>query len=161
MFNFTGSAIVSIGCTVTDRSRKPLSATIRAVSNFCVLAGARTWSAFFSYNILPLFASTTITEAAVVFGIPSGVYSVAAGADSSVSFDFVRAWRERACVDFDAFAFGAEDSVSSSALSFDFFAFGAEDSVSSSALCFALTALALRTGPATPLGRNAWESAAS
>src|SRR5882724_3081364 len=73
MFNFTGSAIVSTGCTVTGRSRKPLSATIRAVSNFCVLAAARTWSAFFSYNILPLFASTTITEAAVVFGIPSAL----------------------------------------------------------------------------------------
>ncbi len=63
---------------------------MRAVSNFCVLAGGRIWSAFFSYNILPVFASTTITEAALVFGIPSGVYSVGAGIDSSVSFAFAR-----------------------------------------------------------------------
>jgi hypothetical protein len=52
---------------------------MRAVSNFCVLAAGRIWSGFFSYKILPLFASTTITDAAVVFGIPSGVNSVGAG----------------------------------------------------------------------------------
>jgi hypothetical protein len=52
---------------------------MRAVSNFWVLAAGRVWSAFFSYRILPLFASTTITDAAVVFGIPSEVNSVGAG----------------------------------------------------------------------------------
>jgi hypothetical protein len=63
---------------------------MRAVSNFCVLAAARTWSGFFSYNILPVFASITMIEAALVFGIPSGVNSVGAGIESSVSFAFAR-----------------------------------------------------------------------
>jgi len=60
-----------------------------------VLAGGRIWSAFFSYKILPLFASTTITEAALVLGIPSGAYSIA-GIDSGDSFDFARVRRDRA-----------------------------------------------------------------
>ena len=74
-----------------------------AVSNFCVLAGALNWSGFFSYKVLPLFASTTITEAALVFGIPSGVNSVGAGIVSGVSFDFARVRCERVWVDFDVF----------------------------------------------------------
>src|SRR5207244_12112262 len=123
-------------------SRKPVSATISAVSNFCVLAGGRTWSAFFSYKILPLLASTTITEAALVFGMPSGVNSVGAGIVSGVSFDFARVGCDRAWLDSDFFAFGAADSVSSSVLS-------------------CVTAFAFRTGPLTPLGRTISESTTS
>ena len=78
---------------------------IRAVSNFCVLAAARTSSAFFSYNIWPLFASTTITDAAPVFGMPSDVYSVGAGVDSGVCFGFACVRCERARVDFVDAAF--------------------------------------------------------
>src|SRR5947199_6192673 len=117
---------------------------MRAVSNFCVLAGGRIWSAFFSYNILPVFASTTITEAALVFGIPSGVYSVGAGIDSSVSFAFARFRCDEARVDFDAFVLRA-----------------AVGSASASSLSLAVTALALRTGPETPLGRTPSESTPS
>src|SRR5439155_15338245 len=123
---------------------KPLSATMRAVSNFCVLAGGRIWSAFFSYNILPVFASTTHTEAALVFGIPSGVYSVGAGIASSVSFAFARFRCDEARVDFDAFVLRA-----------------AVGSASASSLSLAVTALALRTGPETPLGRTPSESTPS
>src|SRR5206468_5120842 len=103
-------------------------------------AGARTWSAFFSYMILPLFASTTITEAALVFGIPSGVNSVGAGIVSGVSCDFARARRERAWLDLDALGFGAADWSSASAV------------------FFCVTAFAFRTGPLTPLGRTRSES---
>src|ERR1700758_2788126 len=113
-----------------------------AVSNFCVLAGTLVWSAFFSYKILPLLASTTITEAALVFGIPSGVNSVGAGIVSGSSFDFARARCDLAWLDFD------------------FFAFGAAYSVSSSALC-CVTAFAFRTGPLTPLGLAISESTTS
>src|SRR4030095_5233600 len=140
--SFTGSHIESTDCTVTGRSRKPVSATISAVSNFCVLAGGRTWCAFFSYKMLPRFASTTITEAALVFGIPSGVNSVGAGIVSGASFDFARARCDRARLDFDFFAFGAADSASSSA-------------------SFSVTAFAFRTGPLTPLGRTISESTVS
>jgi hypothetical protein len=38
------------------------------VSSFCVLAGGRDASAFFSYKISPLRASITMTAAARVFG---------------------------------------------------------------------------------------------
>ena len=144
MFNFTGSHIVSTDCTVTCRSRKPLSATMRAVSNFCVLAAGRIWSGFFSYNILPLFASTTITEAALVFGIPSGVNSVGAGIDSSLSFAFARFRCEEPRDDFDVFVLRAE-----------------VGSTSASSVSLAATALALRTGPETPLGRMTSESTPS
>src|SRR5438552_6201669 len=144
IFNFTGSAIVSVGCTVTARSRKPLSATMSAVSNFCVLAAGRIWSAFFSYKILPLFASTTMTDAALTFGIPSGVNSVGAEIASSVSFAFARFRCDAAWVDFDAFVLRA-----------------GVDSTSASSVSLAVTAFALRTGPATPLGRTACDSAAS
>src|SRR6266513_1535831 len=144
MFNFTGSTIVSVGWTVTGRSRMPLSATMRAVSNFWVLAAGRTWSAFFSYNILPVFASSTITEAALVFGIPSGVYSVGAGIESSVSFAFARFRCDEAWLDFDALVLRA-GAVSASA----------------SSVSLAVTALALRTGPETPPGRTVSESTPS
>src|SRR6266436_8198218 len=76
-----------------------------------------------------------ITEAALVFGMPSGVNSVGAAIVSGSSFDFARARCDRAWLDLDFFAFGASDSVSSSAL-------------------FSVTAFALRTGPLTPLGRT-------
>src|SRR5881409_1725101 len=109
-----------------------------AVSNFCVLAAALNWSAFFSYKVLPLFASTTITEAALVFGIPSGVYSVGAGIDSSLSFAFARFRCDEACVDLEVFVLRAE-----------------VDSTSASSLSLAVTAFALRMGPVTPLGRTA------
>src|SRR6266511_578516 len=122
MFNFTGSAKVSVGCTVTCRSRKPLS--------------------------------TTMTEAALVFGIPPGVNSVGAGIVSGVSFALARARCERLCVDFDVFALRVGvDSASASCWS--------SDELALACLSFALTAFALRTGPETPLGRTASESAAS
>src|SRR5882724_2541769 len=154
MFNFTGSHIVSTDCTVTCRSRKPLSATMRAVSNFWVLAAGRIWSGFFSYNVLPLFASTTITEAALVFGIPSGVNSVGAGIVSGVSFDFARARWERVWGDFDVFDLRVGvGSASASCWS--------SDELALARFSFALTAFAFRTGPETPAGRTASESAAS
>src|SRR6516164_4283206 len=134
--------MLSVDCTVTGRSRKPVSATISAVNSFCVLAACRTWSAFFSYKILPLLASTTITEAALVFGMPSAVNSAGAGIVSGSSFDFARARCDRTRLDFDFFALGASDSVSSSEL-------------------FCVTAFALRTGPLTPLGRPRSESTTS
>src|SRR6266550_5308186 len=152
--SFTGSHIPSTDCTVTGRSRKPVSATMSAVSNFCVLAACRTWSAFFSYKVLPLFASTTITEAALVFGIPSGVNSVGAGIVSGVSFDFARARWERVWVDFDVFDLRVGvGSASASCWS--------SDELALACLSLALTAFALRTGPETPPGRTASESAAS
>src|SRR5262249_50799368 len=86
--------------------------------------------------------STTITEAALVLGIPSGVYSIA-GIESGDSFDFARVRRDRTRLDFDFLAFGAADSVSEAGSS------------------FVVTAFALRTGPGTPLGRTRSESATS
>src|SRR5882672_7241581 len=83
-----------------------------------------------------------ITEAALVFGMPSGVNSVGAAIVSGSSFDFARARCDRAWLDFDRFVFGASDSVSSSAL-------------------FCVTAFAFRTGPLTPLGRTISESTTS
>src|SRR5205823_13607523 len=77
---------------------------MRAVSNFCVLAGGRIWSAFFSYNILPVFASTTITEAALVFGILSGVFYAGAGIVSGAFLPFAFVGCERGCLVFDVFA---------------------------------------------------------
>src|SRR5215469_9478398 len=115
-----------------------------AVSNFCVLAGTLVWSAFFSYNVLPLLASTTIMEAALVFGIPLGVYSVGAGIDSSVSFVLARFRCDEACVDVELFVLRAR-----------------VDSLSASSVSFAVTAFAFRPGPETPLGRTDGESAAS
>jgi hypothetical protein len=87
-------------------------------------------------------ASTTITEAALVFGIPSGVNSVGAGIVSGSSLDFARARCDRARLDFDFFAFGAADWSSSSEV-------------------FCVTAFAFRTGPLTPLGRTISESTTS
>src|SRR5438093_2420248 len=84
-----------------------------------------------------------MTEAALVFGIPSGVNSVGAGIVSGVSFDFARDRCERAWLDLDALAFGAADSSSSSAV------------------FFCVTAFAFRTGPLTPLGRMRSESMVS
>ena len=55
---------------VTCRSKKPVSAMINAVNNFCVLAAGRTSSAFFSYKICPVRASTMMTDLAPVAGIP-------------------------------------------------------------------------------------------
>jgi hypothetical protein len=75
---------------VTWRS-KPLSATMRG-SNFLRRRGPEL------IRIFTIFAGIRvryITEAAVVFGIPSGVYSVGAGIVSGVSFDFARARCER------------------------------------------------------------------
>src|SRR5207237_6591306 len=97
--------------------RKPRSAMIKAVSSFCVLAAARISSGFFSYNVWPLFASTTITEAAPVFGMPLGVYSVGAGVDSGVCFGLACVRCERARVDFVDFWTGL-DELSISSLSF-------------------------------------------
>src|SRR5262245_15292509 len=74
--------------------------------------------------------------------MPSGVNSVGAEIVSDASFDFARARCERAWVDFDFFAFGAADSLSSSAL-------------------WCVTAFAFRTGPLTPLGRTISESTTS
>jgi hypothetical protein len=83
-----------------------------------------------------------IIEAALVFGMPSGVNSVGAAIVSGSSFDFARARCDRAWLDFDRFVFGASDSVSSSEL-------------------FCVTAFAFRTGPLTPLGRTISESTMS
>src|SRR6476646_4252000 len=83
-----------------------------------------------------------ITEAALVFGMPSGVNSVGAAIVSGSSFDFARARRDRVWLDLDFFVCGASDSVSSSAL-------------------FCVTAFAFRTGPLTPLGRTISESTTS
>src|SRR5512132_3076321 len=83
-----------------------------------------------------------ITEAALVFGMPSGVNSVGAAIVSASSFDVARDRCDRACLVLDFFAFGAADSVSSSAL-------------------FCVTAFAFRTGPLTPLGRTISESTTS
>src|SRR6267142_5466924 len=83
-----------------------------------------------------------ITEAALVFGMPSGVNSVGAAIVSGSSFDFARARCDRVWLDLDFFAFGVADSVSSSA-------------------SFSVTAFAFRTGPLTPLGRTISESTTS
>src|SRR5947207_134243 len=87
MLSFTGSANVSICATVTGRSRKPLSATISPVKSFVVLAGARVWSGFFSYNTCPLLALITMTELALVRGIEPGTVCVGTGS-SLESRDF-------------------------------------------------------------------------
>jgi hypothetical protein len=115
---------------------------IKAVSNFCVLAAARVWSAFFSYNVWPVFASTTITEAAPVFGIPSDVYSIGSGADAAgVRFAFARALGERAELDLvpEAFRAGLAVAIDSSSV---------ESEIDS-------TGRAFRTGAEMPLGRTA------
>src|SRR4029077_17647567 len=83
-----------------------------------------------------------IIEAALVFGMPSGVNSVGAAIVSGSSFDFARARCDRVWLDFDRFVFGASDSFSSSEL-------------------FCVTAFAFRTGPLTPLGRTISESTTS
>src|SRR2546423_166785 len=72
MFSFTGSAKVSTCATVTGRSRYPLSATSRPVKSFVVLAGARIWSGFFSYNTCPLLALITMEGMAAVWGTGAG-----------------------------------------------------------------------------------------
>src|SRR4029077_17646188 len=74
--------------------------------------------------------------------MPSGVNSVGAATVSGSSVDFARARCDRAWLDFDFFAFGASESVSSSAL-------------------FCVTAFAFRTGALTPLGRTISESTTS
>src|SRR5438876_8745938 len=45
---------------------------INAVNNFCVLAGARISSGFFSYKLSPVRASTIMTDLAPVAGTPPG-----------------------------------------------------------------------------------------
>src|SRR5947209_4036691 len=78
---------------------------INAVSNFCVLAGGRISSAFFSYKISPVRASTIMTDLAPVAGAPPG--TLGGETSSRFSFDaaliFACGCRDRARV-----AFGGE-----------------------------------------------------
>ena len=108
MFSFTGSASVSTGSTVTCLSKKPVSATINAVNNFCVLAGARTSSAFFSYKICPVRASTIMTDFAPVAGIPPETRGGAISSRSSSGLALALACErgDRARVGFDGDSFG-------------------------------------------------------
>src|ERR1700682_6732776 len=120
--------------TVTRQSRKPCSATISAVSNFCVLAAARSWSAFFSYNVCPLCASTTMTEAAPVLGTPPEVRGCTSTSGSGAG----RGLRGLGCLVACAFGFG----VASPGSTADAFGYGVDAPV----------------GP-TPWGSSGWADA--